>query len=62
VIDQTGAKDSVIVGFSRGGGEVARYMSRHNGKSVAKAVLVSASLALPAKNQRQPLERRSGRV
>ncbi len=42
--DQTGAKDPVIVGFSMGGGEVARYMSRHNGKSVAKAVLVTTDL------------------
>ncbi len=42
--DQTGAKDLVIVGFSMGGGEVARYMSRHNGKSMAKAVLVNTDL------------------
>jgi len=42
VIDQTGAKDAVLVGFSMGGGEVARYLSRHFGKSVSKAVLVSS--------------------
>ena len=42
VIDQTGAKDAVLVGFSMGGGEVARYMSRHGGKSVSQAVLVSS--------------------
>ncbi len=42
VIEQTGAKDAVLVGFSMGGGEVARYMSRHEGKSVAQAVLVSS--------------------
>lgn len=29
VMEQTGAKDAVLVGFSMGGGEVARYMSRH---------------------------------
>jgi pimeloyl-ACP methyl ester carboxylesterase len=34
--------DAVLVGFSMGGGEVARYMSRHAGKNVSKAVLVSA--------------------
>ena len=42
VIEQTGAQDAVLAGFSMGGGEVARYMSRHAGKSVAKAVLVSS--------------------
>ena len=42
VIDQTGAKDAVLVGFSMGGGEVARYMSRHRGASVVQAVLVSS--------------------
>ena len=42
VIKQTGAQDAILVGFSMGGGEVARYMSRHDGKSVGKAVLVSS--------------------
>ena len=42
VIEQTGAQDATLVGFSMGGGEVARYMSRHAGKRVAKAVLVSS--------------------
>jgi pimeloyl-ACP methyl ester carboxylesterase len=42
VIDQTGARDATLVGFSMGGGEVARYMSRHAGKSVSKAVLISS--------------------
>jgi non-heme chloroperoxidase len=44
VIDQTGAHDAVLVGFSMGGGEVARYMSRHGGKSVTKVVLISSIL------------------
>ncbi len=42
VIEQTGAKDAVLIGFSMGGGEVARYMSRHSGKSVVQTVLVSS--------------------
>ncbi len=42
VIEQTGAINATLVGFSMGGGEVARYMSRHNGKSIVKAVLVSS--------------------
>ena len=55
VIAYTGATDAVLVGFSMGGGEVARYMSRHNGKSVAKAVLVSASLPYRLKTSDNPL-------
>jgi pimeloyl-ACP methyl ester carboxylesterase len=42
VIEQTGAVDATLVGFSMGGGEVARYMSRHEGKSVVKAALISS--------------------
>ena len=44
VIEQTGARDAVLVGFSMGGGEVARYLSRHGGKSVVQAILVSSVL------------------
>jgi non-heme chloroperoxidase len=44
VIEYTGAEDTVIAGFSMGGGEVARYMSRHRGKSVSKAILISSVL------------------
>jgi len=39
-----GAKNATLVGFSMGGGEVARYMSRHQGKNVGKAVLISSIL------------------
>lgn len=42
VIEATGATDAAIVGFSMGGGEVARYLSRHSGKNVSQAVLVSS--------------------
>lgn len=38
-LDLTGA---VLVGFSAGGGEVARYIGRHGTKRVAKAVLIGA--------------------
>jgi len=44
VIAHTGADDAIVVGFSMGGGEVARYMSRHGGKSVSKAVLIASIL------------------
>ena len=55
VIEQTGATDATLVGFSMGGGEVARYMSRHGGKSVAKAVLVSSIVPYMLKTDDNPL-------
>ncbi len=42
VIQETGAKDATLLGFSMGGGEVARYMSRHGGKSVTQAGLIAS--------------------
>jgi non-heme chloroperoxidase len=42
VIQQTGADGATLIGFSMGGGEVARYMSRHGGKSVVKVALISS--------------------
>lgn len=35
-------KDVVLVGFSAGGGEVARYIGRHGTRRVARAALVAA--------------------
>ncbi len=35
-------EDVTLVGFSMGGGEVARYMSRHGGKGVVGAALVAS--------------------
>jgi non-heme chloroperoxidase len=42
VLDRLDLQDVTLVGFSMGGGEIARYMSRHGGARVAQAVLVSA--------------------
>ena len=43
VMKEAGAEQDVtIVGFSMGGGEIARYMSRHGGKGVVAAGLVSS--------------------
>lgn len=44
VIKYTCAENATLVGFSMGGGEVARYMSRHGGKSVTRAALISSIL------------------
>lgn len=43
VIDQTGVRDATIVGYSMGGGEVVRYLTRHNNRSVVKAGLVGGA-------------------
>jgi non-heme chloroperoxidase len=42
VIDALDLRDVILVGFSTGGGEVARYIGRHGTARVAKVVLVSA--------------------
>ncbi len=54
VIEHTGAKDATLVGFSMGGGEVARYMSRHAGKGVVKAALISSIVPFMLKTSDNP--------
>jgi non-heme chloroperoxidase len=46
--------DSIHVGHSTGGGEVARYIGRHGTKRVAAAVLVSAISPLMLKTPENP--------
>ncbi len=42
LIEHLNLNDVTLVGFSMGGGEVARYLGRHGGARIAKAALVSA--------------------
>ena len=42
VVEHLDLRDVVHVGHSTGGGEVARYVARHGGDRVAKAVLIGA--------------------
>ena len=42
LIDHLDLRDVMLVGFSTGGGEVARYVGRHGGRRVARVALVSA--------------------
>ncbi len=42
LLDRLDLADVALVGFSMGGGEIARYMARHGGARVSRAVLVSA--------------------
>ncbi|MFD1952077.1 alpha/beta fold hydrolase [Sphingomonas arantia] len=54
VIDQTGAQDATLVGFSMGGGEVARYMSRHAGKGIVQAGLIASVAPYMLKDDSNP--------
>jgi non-heme chloroperoxidase len=42
LIETLDLRDVVLIGFSTGGGEVARYIGRHGAERVAKVVLVSS--------------------
>jgi len=42
VVTQLELRDAAIVGFSMGGGEVARYIGKYGSKSVSKAVFISS--------------------
>jgi len=54
VVLYAGAVDITLVGFSMGGGEVARYMSRHSGKGVVQTALVSSMLPLRLQTDDNP--------
>lgn len=47
-------QDVVLIGFSTGGGEVARYLGRHGTQRVTKAVLVAAVPPLMLKTEANP--------
>lgn len=46
--------DATLVGFSMGGGEVARYMSRHDGRGVSSAVLIGSVVPYMLKTEDNP--------
>jgi non-heme chloroperoxidase len=54
LIDTLDLKNAVLVGFSAGGGEVARYVGRHGSKRLAKVALVSAVPPLMLKMAANP--------
>jgi non-heme chloroperoxidase len=54
LIEELDLRDAVLVGFSTGGGEVARYIGRYGTKRVAKAALVSAVPPLMLKTPANP--------
>ncbi len=54
LIEVLDLKNVTLVGFSAGGGEVARYIGRHGTKRVAKAALISAVPPLMMKTAANP--------
>lgn len=54
LMDALDLREATLVGFSTGGGEVARYIGRHGTRRVAKAVLVSAVPPLMLKTKANP--------
>jgi non-heme chloroperoxidase len=54
LIETLGLKEVVLIGFSMGGGEVARYIGRHGTQRLAKAALISAVPPLMLKTAANP--------
>ena len=54
LLDALDLQDATLVGFSTGGGEVARYIGRHGTRRVARAALVSAVPPLMLKTAANP--------
>ncbi len=54
LIETLDLKNAVLVGFSAGGGEVARYIGRHGTKRLAKVALISAVTPLMLKTPGNP--------
>jgi non-heme chloroperoxidase len=54
LIEKLHLKDAVLIGFSAGGGEVARYVGRHGTKRVAQIGLISAVPPLMLKTAANP--------
>ena len=55
VMQATGATEDVaLVGFSMGGGEIARYLSRHSGKGVSRVALISSVVPYMLKTEDNP--------
>ncbi len=54
LIETLALKDAVLIGFSAGGGEVARYIGRHGTQRLAKAALIAAVPPLMLKTEANP--------
>jgi pimeloyl-ACP methyl ester carboxylesterase len=54
LIHETAATEATLVGFSMGGGEVLRYMSRHRTRGICEIVLISSVVPYLLKTKDNP--------
>jgi non-heme chloroperoxidase len=54
VLDYNKLENATLVGFSMGGGEVARYLTRHGATRIKKAVLLSSVVPYVVKDESNP--------
>lgn len=54
VVDGLDLQGATLVGFSMGGGEIARYLTRHGPTRIAKAILISSVVPYLLKNDSNP--------
>ena len=54
LMDSLDLKSAALVGFSAGGGEIARYIGRHGTRRVSKAALIAAVPPLMLKTSANP--------
>lgn len=54
VLEHTKASDVTLLGFSMGGGEVARYLSRHGSSMVKQAILIASIVPYMLKTDDNP--------
>jgi non-heme chloroperoxidase len=54
LLEHLDLRDTVLIGFSAGGGEVARYIGRHGSERVAKVALIAAVTPLMLKTGANP--------
>lgn len=62
LVTQLELRDFALVGFSMGGGEVARYIGKYGSKGVSKAVFHLICSAIPTEDPGQPGRRRRQRI
>lgn len=55
VMSELKLEDVTLIGFSMGGGEVARYMSRHQGKGVQSTALIASVVPFMLKTEDNPV-------
>jgi len=54
VLEHTRATDATLLGFSMGGGEVARYLSKHGAANVKQAILIASIVPYMLKTPDNP--------